>query len=335
MNKFCDNDYLIRFSDCIPVKGEFRSINCDLTRSDFEFIPNDLCNFLEQNNKLSWGEISRKYKESDIAIIEEYIDFLLEKEYIFWGTQRETEFFPEIEQKFKIPFDLSNVIIEINPGNIEITKKGIKQTLSLGAKHYQLRSFEQIDFDILDDILNMFLESRVNRIEIFIPYNKEYSNDKLEVMIDKHLRISNLFLFNSPLEQKFDRWRSQVICTHKNSLTHNDFINKEIAKFTINIDFFMESLSHNTYYNKKACIDKLGNIKNSLELDETFGNIANTDLEIVIKSAEFQKLWNLSKDIIEDCKTCEFRNICFDCRKPQFDGVKYFFESLCTRKMRN
>ena len=49
-------------------------------------------------------------------------------------------------------------------------------------------------------------------------------------------------------------------------------------------------------------------------MPESFGNIKTTSLEKALEHSHFKKYWNLTKDSIETCKDCEFRNICTDCR---------------------
>ena len=45
-----------------------------------------------------------------------------------------------------------------------------------------------------------------------------------------------------------------------------------------------------------------------------FGNIKNTTLSEAIHKKDFKKLWNITKDQIEECKDCEYRYVCTDCR---------------------
>ena len=63
------------------------------------------------------------------------------------------------------------------------------------------------------------------------------------------------------------------------SLSHSSAENRQIIKknfFTINIPLLTESQQHNTYFNRKVCIDIDGNIKNSPEAAKNFGNIKDT-----------------------------------------------------------
>jgi len=45
-----------------------------------------------------------------------------------------------------------------------------------------------------------------------------------------------------------------------------------------------------------------------------YGNIFEDDLLKIVSEKEFQKMWGITKDKIDVCKVCEFRDICTDCR---------------------
>jgi SPASM domain peptide maturase of grasp-with-spasm system len=49
-------------------------------------------------------------------------------------------------------------------------------------------------------------------------------------------------------------------------------------------------------------------------MPQSFGNIKDTTLEEALNHPDFKKYWNVTKDMIQVCKDCEFRHICTDCR---------------------
>lgn len=49
-------------------------------------------------------------------------------------------------------------------------------------------------------------------------------------------------------------------------------------------------------------------------MPESYGNIKDTTLEEALNKPGFKKYWNVTKDMIEVCKDCEFRYVCTDCR---------------------
>lgn len=49
-------------------------------------------------------------------------------------------------------------------------------------------------------------------------------------------------------------------------------------------------------------------------MQQSFGNIANISLADVVSTPDFRKYWDINKDEINNCRDCEFRYICTDCR---------------------
>ena len=91
----------------------------------------------------------------------------------------------------------------------------------------------------------------------------------------------------------------------------------------------MESQFHNAFYYKKIALDSNGAIKNYLASEMSFGSINSVNIVELIKTETFQKLWNVTKDKIKNCKNCEFRYICFDtCSLTQKNG-EYIRQTIC------
>ena len=85
-------------------------------------------------------------------------------------------------------------------------------------------------------------------------------------------------------------------------------------KFILNFGFFIESLTNNNCLFKKVAISESGDVKNCLNFNNVFGNVANDQIKLVIQKPEFVKLWGIKKDKIRICNKCEFRYMCLDCR---------------------
>ena len=50
-------------------------------------------------------------------------------------------------------------------------------------------------------------------------------------------------------------------------------------------------------------------------------------LNEIITSNEFQKFWNVHKDVCDVCKDCEFKYMCVDNRIPQKKNEKEWFHT--------
>ena len=86
------------------------------------------------------------------------------------------------------------------------------------------------------------------------------------------------------------------------------------AYFNLNLKHYLESKNYNTCLNRKVSVDSWGNIKNCPSMKKSYGSIFNSSAKDVVGLQEFQDVWKLKKDDISDCKVCEFRHVCTDCR---------------------
>jgi len=85
-------------------------------------------------------------------------------------------------------------------------------------------------------------------------------------------------------------------------------------KMTAEPEIFFYGKNYNTCWGHKVAIDLDGTIKPCLWSSEILGNINDNNLQELILSGGFDKYWQLTKDKIETCNSCEFRYACSDCR---------------------
>ena len=85
--------------------------------------------------------------------------------------------------------------------------------------------------------------------------------------------------------------------------------------FVLEQSSFIESLSFNSCLNEKVSVDENGFIKNCPSMKKDFGNIKNKyNFNEIVEDKNFKEYWRISKDKIKECKVCEYRHICQDCR---------------------
>ncbi|HET8701089.1 MAG TPA: grasp-with-spasm system SPASM domain peptide maturase, partial [Nitrococcus sp.] len=77
---------------------------------------------------------------------------------------------------------------------------------------------------------------------------------------------------------------------------------------------FFENRFYNGCLNRKISIDAEGYIKNCPSMRVSFGHHRETSLMEIAMDNEFQSMWHIKKDTIRQCKDCEFRYACTDCR---------------------
>ncbi|MBA3649536.1 MAG: grasp-with-spasm system SPASM domain peptide maturase [Chitinophagales bacterium] len=312
-----DNTYFKLFSDCIPVKGHTRSIICDLGRQNFDFIPNSLYFILKKYADKSLKKIFDSFNNEEHSTLNEYFLYLYEKEYIFWCTKDELKSFPDAELKFETPSIIDNSIVDVDYRSNHDWNKIISQLTELGCSNLQIRIFDKHSFSYCYPVFDLLENSIITNVEILIPFSVQANESKfLSEFSNKYLRLSKLTVHSSPFNKNY---------TVANTLTNinltTDVINSNKccgivnpAFFTVNMDFFAESLKYNTCLNKKISIDACGYIKNCPSMAENYGHINTTSLNDVVSNPSFLAKWKITKDDIKICMDCEFRHICLDCR---------------------
>jgi SPASM domain peptide maturase of grasp-with-spasm system len=291
--------------NCIFIKGYARSIIYDLGRNNFNFIPNDLFELITSNvNNIS-----------NIDNIE-YYQFLIENEYIYEIPNEFKNNFTKLDLSWDANSLITNAVLIFH---LEIEKSINHLTDKLFCKHFFIIILDILHLELIYTILNKFSTSNIYTFNIVIDVKTEINYDLLEKLssIDRVLNIhvtDNITKLNNEKLIKFDK--------HKTNFYYN---NISIDYFNINIQLFTESQLHNTYFNRKVCIDAEGNIKNSPEHEHSFGNIKDTTIEEAIEKPGFKDLWFIHKEMIDVCKDCEFRHMCVDACIPlqRADGSWY------------
>jgi SPASM domain peptide maturase of grasp-with-spasm system len=303
--------------NCIPVKGVTRSLICDLQRNVFDIIPNDLYDILIAFEGKTKNEVKVAFENGHDNTIDEYFDFLVEKEYIFFTDT--PDWFPELNMQFDYPFEFSNGIIDISSDSEYNLYSALEQYDGINCKFIELRFFHSINLDLVQNIISFLdeMESMITSIGFALPYNAHITEEALKELLEKFPRISYIVIwgaihqkFIEPIREKSGyliftevQLKDETCC----GVIHPSF-------FVTNIKNFTEALSYNSCLNRKISVDSLGNIKNCPSMSQSYGNIENTTLKDVSKIKAFKKYWNITKDDIKVCKDCEFRYICTDCR---------------------
>ncbi|WP_294301005.1 grasp-with-spasm system SPASM domain peptide maturase [uncultured Chryseobacterium sp.] len=308
--------YYKLFPSLIPVKGYLRSLLLDPSRDNFYFIPNDLHEIISKD----FIDVDKLYEEhpDDIAIIDEYIQFLTKNELLFEVSLDDEPFFPKLNKNWETPFQITNMVIDI--GNYEIQKDKFSFEIGkLGVNTLEIRVFDLKYLEYTDHFISFLSkENRVNRlknIQINISVNNQSLSRlqrKIILMLATKPIISGITIFSLNTLLQLENEKIHII--EKNVLNEKDcgVIDNNISFLTRNLIF--ESMSYNSCLNCKLSIDSDGNIKNCPSMSRSFGKINDKNLDEITQAPDFKKYWNISKDSIEVCKDCEFRYICTDCR---------------------
>lgn len=314
-------EYFKLYACCIPVKGSKRSLICDIQRNTVKFIPNDLFEIFTTHKNKSVEEIKVFYGKDNHEVVDEYFEFLISKEFGFFT--KFPELFPELDLYWDEPAKITNAIIDWNRKSNHDFNGIFKQLEDLGCKHIQIRFFDRIKKNILEEINKYTKQSTIKSIEIALKYDPTLSYNHLEKMCKENLRIFSVFIHSAPEYQI-----KSVLKSKKNSDSHIasiiydkdeiifdkqcGLVSKEY--FAVNVKLFTEAQKFNTCLNRKISIDVNGEIKNCPSADRSFGNIENKPLQSALNEKAFNALWQINKDKVQVCKDCEFRYICTDCR---------------------
>ena len=318
------SDKIKLYSNCIPVKGAERSIIYDLTRGSYQFIPNSLFELLKKYEGNTITSIKAFYDNKYDDIIDEYVTFLVNNEFVFFTNEPES--FPRLNLDWFSSSIISNAIICISKNQNYEFDRVVKQLNQLNCKAVQLRFFDSYSLDELATVLEKFNDSRVTSIEICIKFNSDFDMNAIFEKFQELYRLNKILIYSSPANniEFFGDEKAFIIERVVNNIKEENICTViHPSSFVQNIPFFTESLNYNTCLNRKVAIDENGEIKNCPSMKESFGNVKTDDLLEVVKTLEFQKKWRIKKDDIKVCKDCEFRYMCLDCRADLNENEEY------------
>ena len=320
------------FACCLLTKGHTRSLIIDNQRDEMHFIPNGLYEILKKYNGKSIENVKTAYENKFDEIIDEYFEFLLEKELIFFTDT--PELFPEIELTYESPTVIENAIIDINKESDHDYRDIFFQLENLGCKAIQFRIYEDLDWKTLSNMLCLLNTSVIRHIQIFIPYQELVTTkENITQLMKDYNRIQNIFVHSAPENtdvEMVDRANSYVFIKQEiHDHTQCGFISPKY--FHKDLSNFSKSQHFNTCLYKKISLDVHGEIRNCPAMNLSFGNIKVNSFARALKNEELLSLWHINKDQIQTCRDCEFRHICTDCRAfIQEPDNKYAKPSKCT-----
>ncbi|MGH2666904.1 grasp-with-spasm system SPASM domain peptide maturase [Flavobacterium sp.] len=309
--------YFVFFSTCFAVNGYNRSLILDLQRRTFLSIPNTMYEIIDLfNSKKSIGEIIEFYGIENSEIINEYVDYLLEKEFGFIANYEEFDNFPAMNRSFEVPSLITNSIIEISHINLGNIKKIIQNLNDFNCTHVQFISYDKILLNDLILLLKESEESDFKSIQFILKYTDEVF-EFLPQVINYNKRVTEILFHSSEdITDKIIPPTNFNINFLEYAIRNFKFCGVVNEKYfnQVNKERVLESLNHNSCLYKKIAIDEAGNIKNCPALKKKFGNIQDITLQNAIEINGFTEFWDIKKDEITTCKDCEFRHVCTDCR---------------------
>ena len=304
-------------SECPSVKGYRRSIIYDLYRKTYDYIPNSLHYLLESCQGKSLTSIKKEF--DDPGMIDEYLVFLLEKEYIFMTEREDLASFPGLDRTWEYPALVSNAVISLNAKSEIDFPALIIQLEELGCRHLCIISENPRGVEYYITLLKQLSGSNSLSVEIIAPFEDGFDIQTMKVIISTFARLRFFILISAPEEGEFhmgDPLFGAFVKIKGSPHLNDDCRNNFRKYFNVNINLFSEAQAHNPFFNRKVFIDAQGYICNNSLPGNRFGHLDETPIKEIIEKPGFKRIWNISKDSIEVCRDCEYRYMCLDNRIP-------------------
>lgn len=303
------------FANCKLVKGATRAIIFDLQRGKMYPIPLSLYSILKMQGKSTWNKMIETLKIEDKETIEEYFQFLVDEDLIFFNDN--PDLFPNISDEWDEPYELTNCILDFNSIDEQKIDMITKAIGTVRIKALQIRIYKSTSNEKLNFLLNRIMPRGLESIELIMRFSNDINEKELIDICSNNPYIFTITVFDSPsqkyLNNGFNHFGQIFFVTEKiNSEKCCGKISPNF--FTVNLKTFMEAQKYNSCLNRKISVDTDGNIKNCPSMKESFGHIGHSTFEEILSDTMFSKYWNIHKDLIKTCEQCEFRYVCTDCR---------------------
>lgn len=313
--KFNHNKYFVLFPCCKVVDGKNKSAIYDLQRESYVLIPNSLSYILKHDKHLSLGQILKKYPGNEDTI-EEYMNFLNKKDLGLFCDKDEVKF-KAISAKVQAPHLITNAIFDYDSNSSYDLQKAIKQLHDIGCENLELRFYNDMRLDSLLSVITYTKRTCIRDLELLFPYTEEMQLENILQLRYANPRIRKVTVSSCPkrIEKIYDSEEIYIIYTSE-SITSEEQCGVISPWYMLpKTELYLESLSYNNCLNRKISIDRFGNIKNCPSMKRSYGLFdEQCQLFNVANNPEFQKIWKVQKDEIKQCKDCELRYMCQDCR---------------------
>lgn len=297
--------YFKLFANCIPTIGKDETYIIDYHSISYIEIDNYIYNLITNKTQhLSIEDIKNDIELGDDAI--KILNFLVDNNYGFYVD--DVNQYPNIIPNFSSPEVINNAVIEIENMEIYDISRLISQLNDLFCGKLEIWVKNRISLENLVNLIAEFEESFLRTIQIIINFNNLSDLDirflENSNIIEKVHKLE-IIIFNSEIEKVLEN-RYFI----KEDLSNINYLSPYNNLIHINLNFYLESINHNVFLNKKVCIDGIGNIKNFLSFEKSFGNVNKDLLADVVNTSDFQKLWFVNNDKIIQIKNSPFR-YCF------------------------
>lgn len=291
------------YPNVIHVLGYKRSVLLDLNKSNLHYVPKNIIEIVNSNKNNFTKEIEFLLS-NELVYHKKYhhkgVNFETLNKEIYSSYHISTIYLKILHNKRNWCNDLYQKLLEINCRNIVIEIKSINKSL----------------FTFFELIKN----STIENIELITDYKNKHFVKRI---LNSNSLISTILLFNSKNNKitYADNGKTIKIIEIENYQT----LTIENINFIININFYIESLSKNVFYNSRIHIDENLNLY-TYDYTRIINKIDSLEKDLPL---ELKLIQNISKDKINVCSDCEHRFCCYDSRIPSFQNNKLTYLSEC------
>jgi hypothetical protein len=289
------NRFYQLYPHCFLVKGKKLSVVYNTQRNSITYITHDVVELIELFNEYSEAELIEIYSQSKTNYIET-IGFLKKENLIY--SRESKDVFPEIEPIYESPEIISHCVIEFS--NQYNYQKIIVLINKLLIKYLEIRVLGEISDDFLD-FLSSLDRTTLRSIQLIINISENIKIQKYIKEKEAH-KIISIIYYQSSSNKIVCKYNRNIIYTSDSMDVIKNKNNDYLKNIVLSLQYFLEAKTKNPYYNKRLCINKEGDIMNCLKNNEKFGNINHDNVEEIVRSEQFQKLWNVTHDAIIDVR---------------------------------
>ena len=293
--------YFVLYSDKIPVSGREQSAICDLGRKRYTFIPNALYEILTRFQDRTIKELGQLYQRPER--IRSYFRFLEQEELGFYT--QEPERFPRIPLEWSRPESLIGAEIQVADRFEDHHLKGMDELDRAQCKHVEITALDPLPIEEIESLFDLFSGSGFRTIDLLLPFQPSHPIDRTLRSKEAIPEFNILVFYGAP--QRIRNSEDHIYWTPKGIEELKAREDPPFQQLILNKEFFLESLEHNPYYNRKVSIDEEGCVKNAIEHSKSFGKIGEEALKNIIERSDFRELWYASNDKVEDVMNWELR----------------------------
>ncbi|HEY9559897.1 MAG TPA: hypothetical protein VIR29_03800 [Anseongella sp.] len=215
-----------------------------------------------------------------------------------WGFRTtEPERFEDMPLEWYCSSHLQQVVIEY-AGDNYLLARVLRQLDALLCKHLELRFIQKNYSEHLKGLLDLTRNCSFRSIHLVVNHTG-YPGDGRSLFA-RYPKLTRLTIYGARQPYSLRLGQHAIIVSSQKSL--KELTRQKAACYVVNRNFFCESLRFNPYYNRKACIDRFGRIKNCLDHKRDFGNVREIALKTILTDSSFTSLWHASPDRIREVK---------------------------------